>query len=88
MLVMLALTQMMRYVLARRGVTDKQGSCILFYLIGSVFILLTYVFELRLQTYVILGEVITNSIGIGLVVLEIAVGVWVFKVLRHKKQSN
>lgn len=39
------------------------------YMVGSIFVLLSFIFELRLQTYVILAEIITNWVGIGLVIL-------------------
>lgn len=37
---------------------------LIIYLVTSVFVLLSLIFELRLQTYVLLGEVITNWVGI------------------------
>jgi len=39
------------------------------YLVASVFVLLSLIFELRLQTYVLLAEVITNWTGIGFIAL-------------------
>jgi hypothetical protein len=87
-LVMLVLTHLLRWDLARRGVSDKQAKFIVMYLVGSIFVLLSYIFELRLQTYVVLAEVITNWTGIGIVILEIISAIWVLKVLQHKKQSH
>jgi hypothetical protein len=37
---------------------------------------------------VLLVEVVTNWTGIGLLVLEVAVGLWVLKVLLHKKRGR
>ena len=88
MYAMVALTQLIKGVLAKRGVTDKTANSVLMFIIGAGFLLLTYIFMLRLQTYVILAEVITNSIAIGLTVLQIIVGVWVYKVLDHKVKTN
>ncbi len=58
------------------------------YLIATVFVLLSLIFELRLQTYVVLAEVITNWTGIVFVVLEVGASLWVLKVLQHKKRGR
>lgn len=68
-LTMLALTQVLRYRFASLAVSDKQTKFAVMYIIGSVFVLLSFIFELRLQTYVILAEVVTNWVGISLMVL-------------------
>jgi hypothetical protein len=68
-LAMLTLTQLLRYHFASRAVADKQSKFAIIYIVGSVFVLLSYIFELRLQTYIILAEVITNWIGIILMIL-------------------
>jgi len=88
MLAMLALTQLLRYLLAKQGVKNKQANYIGLYLVGSVFVMLTLIFELRLQTYVILIEIITNSVGLFLVGVEFSVGIWVLRILQHKKQNT
>jgi len=56
------------------------------YLVSSVFVILSYVFQLRLQTYVVMAEVIINWVGLGLVIAEIICGIWVTVVLMHKKR--
>lgn len=38
------------------------------YLVASVFVILSYVFQLRLQTYVVMAEVIINWVGLALVI--------------------
>jgi hypothetical protein len=58
------------------------------YLVVSVFVLLSLIFELRLQTYVLLAEVITNWTGIGFIALELISGIWVLKVFQHKKRGH
>lgn len=44
-----------------------------------------YVFQLRLQIYVLLADFILNWIGISLIVCECIAGAWIFKVLKRKK---
>ena len=55
------------------------------YLITTVFVVLSLVFMLRLQTYVLMAEVIINWIGLAFVICEVLTGIWVCKVLWHKK---
>jgi hypothetical protein len=85
-LAMLVLTQLLRYVLAERAVGDKEGKMVVVYLVSSVFVILSYVFQLRLQTYVVMAEVIINWVGLSLVIVEMCCGVWVAVVLMHKKR--
>ena len=85
---MLTLTQLLRYRLAERGVAEKEGKMVVVYLLTSVFVLLEYVFMLRLQTYVVMAEVITNCVGLGLLVGEGCCGVWVLVVLMRKKRGR
>ena len=61
---------------------------VIIYLVTTVFVILSYVFELRLQTYVLMAEVITNWVGLSLVIGEVICGVWVAKVLTHKKRGR
>jgi hypothetical protein len=86
-LVMLGLTQALRYGLAERAVAEKEGRMVAVYLLASLFVLLSYVFELRLQTYVVMAEVITNWVGLGLLAGEVVCALWVLKVLTHKKRG-
>jgi hypothetical protein len=65
-LAMLGLTQVLRYRFAALAVADRQTKFAVIYIVGSVFALLSFIFELRLQTYVILAEVVTNWVGIVL----------------------
>jgi hypothetical protein len=87
-LVMLALTQALRYRFAGMAISDKQTHFAVIYIIGSVFVLLSFIFELRLQTYVILAEVVTNWVGIALVVLEVLCAVWIIVILQHKSRNQ
>ena len=66
---MLALTQILRYSLAEKTVKHKQALYGVMYLVGTIFVLLSLIFELRLQTYVMLAEIITNWIGIIFTIL-------------------
>ena len=67
-LTMLALTQLLRYNLADRAVGEKQSKMVIVYLITTVFVILSFVFMLRLQTYVVMAELITNWIGLSLII--------------------
>jgi len=58
------------------------------YLVATIFVILSFVFELRLQTYVVMAELITNSIGLGFIICEVICGIWVLKVLTHKKGTR
>ena len=55
------------------------------YIVSSVFVACSFTFELRLQTYVVLAEVITNWTGIALVIAEVGVSIWVLKIFQQKK---
>ena len=85
---MLSLTQLLRYHFAGKAVSDKLTNYAVIYIIGSVFVLLSFIFMLRLQTYVILAEVITNWIGICFMVLETACALWIIKVYQHKRRNQ
>lgn len=87
-LAMLSLTQLLRYHFAGKAVSDRQTNYAVIYIIGSVFVLLSFIFMLRLQTYVILAEVITNWIGICFMVLETACALWIIKVYQHKRRNQ
>ncbi len=79
------LTQVMRYQLLQNGILDKQPSLIMFMMIITVFIIPNYIFFLRLQTYVLLIEVVINSIGIIFNVIQIILAFWVWRVFKIKK---
>lgn len=87
-LTMLGLTQVLRYRFAGLAVADKQTKFAVVYIVGSVFVLLSLVFELRLQTYVILAEVVTNWVGIVLVILEIACALWIIAIFQRKRRDQ
>lgn len=87
-LAMLGLTQGLRYHFASKAVADKESKYVVIYIVGSVFVLLSFIFELRLQTYVILAEVITNWVGIGLMGAETICAVWIIKVYQHKRKNQ
>jgi hypothetical protein len=84
-LAMIVLTQLLRYTLGAQAVQQKQVKFGVMYLIGSVFVLLSFIFELRLQTYVILAEVITNWTGIIFIILEMLAVLRVIQVFYRKK---
>lgn len=86
LLAMLALTQWLRYHLAERAVGENAGKMVVIYLITTLFVILSLIFELSLQTYVLLAELVAGWTGIGLAVSEIICGLWVLKVLEHKKK--
>jgi hypothetical protein len=88
LLAMLSLTQWLRYHLAERAVAEKEGKMVAVYLIATVFVILSLAFELQLQTYVLLAEIVTGWAGIGLAAAEIVCGLWVLKVLLHKKRGR
>jgi len=43
-LAMLTLTQLLRYMLAKKAISDKQSKFAIMYLIGSVFVCLSFIF--------------------------------------------
>jgi hypothetical protein len=43
-LAMLGLTQVLRYLLAERAVLQKEGRLVVVYLVGGVFVLLSFIF--------------------------------------------
>ena len=79
------LTQVFRYNLLQNGILNKQPSLIMFMIILTVFIIPNYIFFLRLQTYVLLVQLIINSLGIIFNVIEICLALWVWKVFKRKK---
>lgn len=87
-LVMLCFTQLIRYVFAKKSIVDRSSKFVLLYLAATLFVLLSYIFGLALQTYVLLIEVVTNWAGIALAVLETLSGLWVLNTLQRKKQIS
>lgn len=85
---MLGLTQVLRYRLASLAISDKQARYAIVYMVGSVFVVLSFAFELRLQTYVILAEVVTNWVGIVLVILETACAIWIIFIFQRKRRDR
>lgn len=85
---MFILTQVIRYFTVEKGVVDKHPRSIVFYIIMTLFIIPQYVFFLRLQTYVMLIEVVINWIGIAFNVMQIGLGIWVWNVFQRKKNSS
>ena len=86
-LVFFALTHYLRYKIARVCVTLKEPGKAIAFIIVSVCMICLYVFQLRLQTYVMLGDFIINWIGIGLTIGEIICAVWVYKIFLRKKAT-
>jgi hypothetical protein len=86
-LAMFLLTQIIRYYIIQRGILDNKPKLIIFYIVLIVFIIPQYVFFLRLQTYVLLIEVVINWIGIAFNIMELFLAIWVLKVFQRKKSS-
>lgn len=61
-----ALTHYMRYQLAKDSISQKEPKKIIFYIIITVLLIPLYVFQLRLQTYVVLVDFVLNWVGLGL----------------------
>ena len=62
-------TQLMRYFLAKKAVTQKDPTLAIQYLVLSLILIPVYVFMLRLQTYVLFIDWIMNWIGLVLIIL-------------------
>lgn len=86
LLTMMGLTQLMRYNIATKAIHSKQPKYMIIYMVGSLFVILSFIFELSLQTYVTLWEIITNAVGLLLILFELIAGAWVLKVMQRKKQ--
>lgn len=84
MLSLFVLTQLIRFEFARKAVNNRDGDNMRSYLIVSVLVVLAYVFFLRLQTYVTMLEVLTNSVGIGWTAIQIGLALWLV-VIFYKK---
>lgn len=84
MLSLFVLTQFVRFELARKGVNNRDGDSIRNYIIVSAMVVLAYIFFLRLQTYVTMLEVLTNSVGIGWTAVQLGIAVWLV-VIFYKK---
>lgn len=61
---------------------------VVLYLITTIFVLLSLIFELRLQTYVALVEIITGWVGIAFIIAEVICALWVLKILQRKKRGR
>lgn len=81
-------TQLMRYFIGKKAVIQKDPNLVIQYVILSLFLILAYVFMLRLQTYVLFIEWVMNWIGLILVILEGVMGIWLFKVFQSKKKNS
>lgn len=80
------LSQFYRFSFATKGVNNRHPESIRAYLIVSLFLLLSYIFFLRLQTYVTLLEIVTNSVGLGLTAVEFGVAIWLFVIFDRKRK--
>lgn len=85
---MFLLTQVIRYFIVEKAILDKNPSSVILYIILTIFIIPQYVFFLRLQTYALLIEVVINWIGISFNIMEIGLGIWVWKVFQRKKNIS
>lgn len=61
---------------------------IVLYLFATLFVLMSLIFGLRLQTYIALAEVITGWVGIGFIIAEVICALWILKVLQRKKRGR
>ena len=64
-LAMFILIQLVRYMIIQKGILDKQPSMIVLYILLTAFVIPIYSFFLRVQTYVLLIEVVINWVGIS-----------------------
>lgn len=85
---MFLITQVIRYFIVEKSILDKSPSAMVFYIILTVLTIPQYVFFLRLQTYVLLIEVVINWVGIGFNIMESGLAVWVWRVFQRKKNSS
>lgn len=58
------------------------------FIIVSVVMIALYVFQLRLQTYVMMGDFIINWVGIGITIAELICAAWVYSVFQRKKSTR
>lgn len=86
-LVFFAITHHLRYKIANSCVNLKDPGKAIAFILVSVCMICLYVFQLRLQTYVMLGDFILNWIGIGLTIGELICAVWVYKIFKQKKTT-
>lgn len=87
LLTFFALTHYMRYQLAKDSIAQKEPKKIVYYIIITVLMIPLYVFQLRLQTYVVLVDFVLNWVGLGMAVAELVSGIWVLVVYRRKKNA-
>lgn len=88
LLALFALSHYMRYQFAKISIAQKASRKIILYMVITVLLITLYVFQLRLQTYVTLGDWVLNWVGIGLSIAEIIGAVWVLIVYVSKKKAN
>ena len=86
-IILFFLTQYTRYKIGETAVIQKQPKKMVFYLVSSLFTILFFTFEIRLQTYVLLADFIINWVGIGFIVFEIILSIWLLVVFLRKKNS-
>ena len=86
-LIFFALTHYLRYRIAKACITQKVPAKALVFIVVSVCMVCLYVFQLRLQTYVLLGDFILNWIGISITIAEIICAAWVYKIFQRKKTT-
>lgn len=86
-IILFFLTQYTRYKIGETAVIQKIPKKMVFYLVSSLLVILFYTFEIRFQTYVLLGDFILNWVGIGFIVFEIISSIWLLAVFQRKKNS-
>lgn len=86
MLSLMIATQLIRFELAKRGVNNRDGDSIRNYIIVSALMLLAYIFFLRLQTYVTMLEVLTNSVGLSWTLIQMGLAVWLVLIFYKKSK--
>ena len=86
-LVFFAITHHLRYRIANNCVNLRDPGKAIAFILVSICMICLYVFQLRLQTYVMLGDFILNWIGIGLTLGELICAAWVYKIFKRKKTT-
>ena len=86
-LVLFAIAQYLRYRLGELAVAVKEPRKVVFYLISSFFVILVYIFQIRLQTYILLTDFVVNWVGIGFTISEFISAIWLLAIFKRKKNA-
>jgi len=88
LLALFALSHYMRYRIAKVSIAQKAPKKMISFIVVTVLLITLYVFQLRLQTYVTLGDWVLNWVGVGLSIAEIFAAIWVLIVYQGSKKSK